>query len=99
MMFLPSQSSRRDGKMAIPQSDKPHKARKSRKVVVPAPWATLPNVVRTKRQKRKWGSEHARWASARVFEVAREHIVVRDDSTGKHHRLSVAEVNNRLMRA
>ena len=53
--------------------------------------------VRTKRQKRKWGSQHVRWASARVFEVAREQIVVRDDSTGKHHRLSVAEVNNRLM--
>ena len=55
--------------------------------------------VRSKRQKRKWGSEHARWASARVFDVAREHIVVRDDSTGKHHKLSVVEVNNRLLRA
>ena len=55
--------------------------------------------VRSKRQKRKWGSEHARWAAARVFDVAPEHIVVRDDSTGKHHRLSVAEVNNRLLRA
>ena len=51
-----------------------------------------------KRKARKWGKAHARWARATVRRIAHDHLWVRDNSTGKEHRLTVAEVHNRLMR-